>query len=110
MGFFTRIIYPDYIVEKFNALCGINFNDQDWCKIYCGSRDGFSAKDFHSKCDDKPNTLIIIRTVNELNFGGYAEKSWSCGDLTESIDIKKPDQNAFIFNFVDDDFKQSCIL
>ena len=27
---------------------------------YRGSRDGFSAQDFHRKCDGKPNVIAII--------------------------------------------------
>jgi hypothetical protein len=32
--------------------------------IYRASRDGFEASQFHAKCDNKPNTLIIIKSTN----------------------------------------------
>jgi len=37
----------------------------------------FEAVKFHSKCDNKPNTLIIIKSKNANIFGGYTEQSWN---------------------------------
>jgi len=51
--------------------------DQKWNLIYKGSKDGFKSRDFHSKCNNKPNTLVIIKSSNGNVFGGYTEKSWS---------------------------------
>ena len=38
--------------------------DQKWRLIYKESKDGFKSSDFHSKCDDKPNTLAFIKSLN----------------------------------------------
>ncbi len=76
-------------------LCGINLEKEDWRKIYVASQDGFLAKDFHSKCDNKPNTFIIISTIAGSIFGGYTEKSWSSDDST----VIKSDPTAYIYNF-----------
>lgn len=38
--------------------------------LYQGSTDGFQAKIFHEKCDDKGPTLTIILANNRI-FGGY---------------------------------------
>ena len=65
--------------------------DQKWNLIYRASEDGFESLNFHSKCDDKPNTLIIIKSINGNIFGGYTEQSW-CGNGSN-----KADPNAFIF-------------
>ena len=47
--------------------------------LYRATRDGFSAQEFHSKCDYQANTITIIR--NDLNyvFGGYASAAWKSG-------------------------------
>ena len=31
--------------------------------IYSGTKNGFKAKDFHSRCDNQGATLIIIKSV-----------------------------------------------
>ncbi len=40
-------------------LCKFSFNDK-WTLLYRGTRDGFGAKEFHSKCDGKSSTLTIV--------------------------------------------------
>ncbi len=64
--------------------------DQKWTIIYRASQNGFKAANFHTKCDNKPNTLIIIKSKNGNQFGGYAEKSWT----------HKADPNSFIFSLI----------
>ena len=49
--------------------------------LYRGSRDGFSSDDFHSKCDNKGHTLVIIETVTGGIVGGYADAEWGTGEL-----------------------------
>jgi hypothetical protein len=60
--------------------------------LYRATRDGFTGKAFHSKCDGKGNTITIIK--NDLNyvFGGYASSAWnSSGNYIN-------DPNAFLFS------------
>ena len=45
--------------------------------IYRGSKDGFTAVVFHSKCDKMGPTLIIIKSEFELIFGGYTDIDWT---------------------------------
>jgi len=45
-------------MKELMSLCQFTA-DQNWDLIYRASRDGFEASSFHSKCDDKPNTLVI---------------------------------------------------
>merc|ERR1712130_262031 len=46
--------------------------------LYRGSRDGFNAQAFHSKCDDKGATLVVIKSKGYPNiFGGYCPVSWT---------------------------------
>lgn len=44
--------------------------------IYRGSRDGFTAKSFHTICDGKGPTLSLIKSEHEKVFGGFASISW----------------------------------
>ncbi|RIB25925.1 hypothetical protein C2G38_2066261 [Gigaspora rosea] len=46
-----------------------------------GSRNGFDAVSFHMRCDNIPNTLIVlkVRDSNEL-LGGYNPLIWNAGD------------------------------
>ncbi len=56
--FKSSILDVDQSEELLN-LCEFNLKEK-WSLLYRGSRDGFGAKDFHSKCDGHENTLIII--------------------------------------------------
>jgi hypothetical protein len=44
--------------------------------LYSGRRDGFSASTFHSKCDGKGSTIVIVQSKEGYLFGGYAAPSW----------------------------------
>ena len=44
--------------------------------LYRASRDGWTASDFHSCCDNKGPTLTVIRSENYI-FGGYTEQEWT---------------------------------
>ena len=52
----------------------------EWCKykeielIFRGSRDG---KDFHKKCDNKGETITLIKNEKGNIFGGYASIPWT---------------------------------
>jgi hypothetical protein len=83
------------------ALCEFPV-DQKWNLIYRASRDGFEASSFHSKCDDKPNTLVIIKSTNGNVFGGYTEQSWFAIGY-ESDSVNKLDLNSFIFSLINKD-------
>ena len=72
---------------------------QKWELVYRASKDGFSAANFHSKCDSKSNTLVIIKSDNEKVFGGYTEQTWSGNRVFKS------DLNTFVFSFINEDNK-----
>lgn len=63
--------------------------------LYRGSRDGFKAKDFHSKCDELSATITVIKSTNGYVFGGYTAALWN--DKSSSVGS---DSNAFIFSLV----------
>jgi len=75
---------------------------QKWNLIYRASQDGFAAKDFHSKCDNQSNTLIIIKSTNGNIFGGYTEQDWTGLD---DENVEKDDPNAFIFSLINKENK-----
>ena len=60
--------------------------------IYKGSRDGYKAKNFHEKCDNRQPTISVIKSNFGLVFGGYIETTWNC------INSGKEDNGAFIFS------------
>ena len=60
--------------------------------LYRASRDGDEAKNFHLKCDNYRNTLVIIETKKGLIFGGFTSQTWD-GD-----GVDKKDKNAFCFS------------
>lgn len=65
-----------------------------WSLLYRSSRDGFAAFNFHARCDNRPNTLIIVKTNQGFIFGGYTEAKW------DQSNTWKADPNAFIFSLV----------
>lgn len=76
-------------------LCGFKSSDK-YRLLYRGSRDGFALNAFHSKCDNKPKTLVIVSTTHGFVFGGYTEAEW---DSTANGQWKT-DKNSFIFSLV----------
>jgi len=60
------------LIEKIN----------EWIKIkkmeliYRGTRDGTSNNDFHNKCDNKGESIILIKNDKDNIFGGYTSYPW----------------------------------
>lgn len=84
-------ILSDLQFKELETIC--EFKSINWSLIYRASKDGFGANDFHSKCNDKENTLVIIKSTNGNVFGGYTEQNWNGYE-------SKCDLNAFIFSFI----------
>ena len=62
-------------------------------KLYQAFIDGDRAINFHSKCDNVPNTLVVIKSAGNRRFGGFTTQIW------ESSEHKyKDDKNAFLFS------------
>ena len=78
------------IISKLKQLIGRNCHLD---LIYQMQRDGNRTIDFHKKVDIKGPTIILFKTIDGYNFGGYTSKSFkSSGGW-----IKDPD--SFLFNF-----------
>ena len=68
--------------------------------LYRVSRDGDSSSTFHQKCDNIKDTVTLVKTKNNLIFGGYTNQTWNGGDYKKddkafcfSIDLKKKYNN-----------------
>jgi hypothetical protein len=73
-------------------LCEFSPNDK-WTLLYRGTRDGFGAKEFHSKCDNKSPTLSIFKAKqSKFIFGGFTAVSW------DGSSGWKSDPCAFLFS------------
>lgn len=44
--------------------------------LYHASRDGWDSNTFHSRCDDKGPTVVVIQAHGGRIFGGYSDQSW----------------------------------
>lgn len=75
-------------------MCKYETGRQKFNLVYRGSRDGFRASDFHSKCDNRPNTLTIIQTTKGFVFGGYTSLSWY------QTGQSYYDSDAFLFSLI----------
>ena len=54
----------------------------NWAACWRGTRDGWAASTFHSNCDGKIPTLVIVKVIkNSKNFifGGYCTATWAGG-------------------------------
>jgi hypothetical protein len=69
------------------------FRGRHFSLLWRGSRDGFSARDFHSRCDGHANTLAVILDTEGNIFGGFTPVEWeSRGGLTADLS-----QKSFLF-------------
>jgi len=85
-------------------LCGLP-SIKKWKLQYKATRDGFTAQNFHTKCDTAANTLTIIKSEHGNIFGGFTEKA------RNSSDRYYADPEAFIFSLVNKEnkpFKVMC--
>ena len=80
-----------YIKKKFSFKNKINSK-----LIYRASSDGPTPKIYHEKCDRISNTLCLIRTKENLIFGGYINIKIICNSKGENRD----DKDAFVFSIV----------
>ncbi len=44
---------------------------------YRGSRDGFTYKAFHSKCDGVKPSISLYKTKKGMLLGGFTSNSWN---------------------------------
>ncbi|KAJ5070046.1 pep-cterm sorting domain-containing protein [Anaeramoeba ignava] len=77
-------------------------------KGYSAKKDGFDCKTWHSFCDDKGKTLVIIQTKENYIFGGFTSIGFTSNESKWSIKRTNPirgyisDPKAFIFSLRND--------
>lgn len=79
--------------KNLEKLCNFT-NKTKWEMLYRASKDGFTAKNFHQKCDGSNNTLTIIKSTEGYIFGGYTEATWT------SNNSYSHDKNSFLFSLI----------
>jgi hypothetical protein len=65
--------------------------------LWKGSRDGFKAATFHTKCNNQGPTLTVIKSQHDKVFGGFTSESWGFAG-TSSKSQGKQDSTAFIYS------------
>ena len=63
-------------------------------KLYQATIDGDGGVNFHSRCDNIPNTLVLIKSAGNRRFGGFTSTKWESHAGGEY----KDDKNAFLFS------------
>ena len=63
-------------------------------KLYQATIDGDGGINFHSRCDNIPNTLVLIKSAGNRRFGGFTSVQWTSPTSSEY----KDDPNAFLFS------------
>ncbi|KAJ5070845.1 pep-cterm sorting domain-containing protein [Anaeramoeba ignava] len=109
IGLKSTIIIQE--VEHFKKLKEWINDDEFFYKMkkgYSAKRDGFNSQNWHSKCDEKGKTLIIIKTKDNYIFGGFTKVGWT-NDKSKWREKDRGDDygwiidpNAFIFSLRND--------
>jgi regulator of replication initiation timing len=68
----TNILNKDHI-SKLTEWTG----RKTWRLIYRGSQNGWSAANFHNCCNNKGESIVVIRSSEGYIFGGYCPVSWT---------------------------------
>ena len=85
--------------EEFNLINSaikerLNKEVKELIKLYQATIDGGDLSTFHSICDNKPNTLVLIKSEGNRRFGDFTTAKWSSPSSAEY----KEDPNAFLFS------------
>ena len=97
----SRILNSDLKIQL-TEMCELSHSPK-WELLYRATRDGFTAKDFHQKCDNFKNTLIVIKSTSDNILGGFASMEWNSTSTVDSKFVHDP--SAFIFSLVNKDNK-----
>ena len=68
--------------------------------LFRSSRDGFSLSDFHSRCDNQPKLVIIVKAQRGELFGGYTSQNINVALNSSSDSVR--DNDSFTFQFDDE--------
>ena len=65
-------------------------------KLYQATKDGGDSKIFHSKCDNIPNTLVLIKSEGQKRFGGFTPIPWKSEEIWKYI--QDSEMKTFVFS------------
>ena len=65
-------------------------------KLYQATIDGGDPINFHSKCDNIENTLVLIKSEGFRRFGGFTPIPWT--SIENGVFKKDPSSNSFVFS------------
>ena len=71
----------------------LNKDIKELKKLYQATIDGDGVINFHSKCDNIPNTWVLIKSAGNRRFGGFTTQTWE-----STSGNWKDDKNAFLFS------------
>jgi len=80
-----------------SSICGGGTSDVELSLIYHSSKENLSNENFHSRCANQGNTLIIIETTEGHIVGGYTNENWSSPDDPMSIGCWCKANKSFLF-------------
>ena len=82
----------DFELINFALKSRMNKNVKELRKLYQASIDGDGLINFHSRCDNISNTLVLIQSKGNRRFGGFTSIAWdTSGD-------SKRDEKSFLFS------------
>lgn len=70
------------------------YSKKGWRLVYQASKDGFLTTTFHTKADNKGDTVTVIQSDNGYIFGGYNPLPWSQNNTYNN------DKRTFLFSLV----------
>jgi hypothetical protein len=70
------------------------FRGKQFSLLWRGSSDGFTAQEFHRRCDGHSNTVTVILDTKGNIFGGFTPVEWESGEWHSKADDS---QKSFLF-------------
>ncbi|KAK8799568.1 hypothetical protein WA158_006117 [Blastocystis sp. Blastoise] len=76
--------YHSQIVNKKTEIPLVNWlgKEKKWKLLFRASEHNYSADEFHFYCDNKGETVTLIKNISKNNhmniFGGYTDQDWDC--------------------------------
>ena len=96
-GYSQNLLFIEKEIEK-----QLKKNVISYDLLYKASRDGDKSENFHSKCDNINNTLVIIKTTNLNIFGGFTTQTWNhAGYKNDPLAFAFSVNNQKIYNIID---------
>jgi hypothetical protein len=90
---YARFLSDSRIISDIPEILA-EFRNKQFSLLWRGSRDGFSASEFHRRCDGHANTLTVIFDTKGNIFGGFTPVEWESGKYHYKADDS---QKSFLF-------------